>query len=192
VRNDTNHHQPSEDTMTNIGTMPDDQRQRIIEAATLMLKMQHLDQGEQLRISGGTVATGTGKYRRVDDGGEVARRQAVLDNERQPEQHPALHRPRAPDRRDDRGRRRRMVAEIVQQLTAGAQSGRMPVDALVFGWHGGVKPPNAVDTNDDAILSAWANRSMIIAVRVDPRPDDGSLRVDSDALAQMGLSKHDA
>jgi hypothetical protein len=33
--------------MTNTSNMPDDQRQRIIEAATLMLKQQHLDQGEE-------------------------------------------------------------------------------------------------------------------------------------------------
>jgi hypothetical protein len=88
---------------------------------------------------------------------------------------------------------RRMVMKIIQQLTAEAQSGRMPLDGLIFGWHGGVKPPNAVDTNDDAIMSAWADRSTIIAVRVDPRPPskDGP-RLDSDALAQMGLLKHDA
>jgi hypothetical protein len=33
--------------MTDTSNMPDDQRQRIIEAATLMLKQQHLDQGEE-------------------------------------------------------------------------------------------------------------------------------------------------
>ena len=41
------HHQPSKDTMTDNTNMPDDPRQRIIEAATLMLKQQHLDQGEE-------------------------------------------------------------------------------------------------------------------------------------------------
>ena len=34
--------------MADIGNMPDDQYQRIIEAATLMHKMQYLDQGEEL------------------------------------------------------------------------------------------------------------------------------------------------
>jgi hypothetical protein len=33
--------------MTDTSNMPDDQRQRIIEAATLMLKQQHLDRGEE-------------------------------------------------------------------------------------------------------------------------------------------------
>ncbi len=34
--------------MTEIGNMPDDQYQRIIEAATLMHRMQYLDEGEEL------------------------------------------------------------------------------------------------------------------------------------------------
>jgi hypothetical protein len=97
-----------------------------------------------------------------------------------------------PKTKKPKERDRRMVMKIIQQLTAEAQSGRMPIDGLIFGWHGGVKPPNAVDTNDDAIMSAWADRSMIIGVRVDPRPNDGSLRLDSDALAQMGLLKHNS
>ena len=41
-------------------------------------------------------------------------------------------------------RHQRMVNKIIQRLTAEAQSGRMPTDALIFGWDGGVKPPNAV------------------------------------------------
>lgn len=56
----------------------------------------------------------------------------------------------------------------------------------MIGWHGGAAPENAVDTGDDAIMSAWAARSLAIAVRIDPR-EDGFLRLDSDALAQMGL-----
>ena len=34
--------------MTEIGNMPDDQYERIIEAATLMHRMQYLDEGEEL------------------------------------------------------------------------------------------------------------------------------------------------
>jgi len=47
ARTEDHPNQPSEDTMTDTSNMPDDQRQRIIEAATLMLKQQHLDQGEE-------------------------------------------------------------------------------------------------------------------------------------------------
>jgi hypothetical protein len=84
-----------------------------------------------------------------------------------------------------------MITGIIQQLTAEAQSGLMPTDALVWGWHGGARPPNAVDTSNDEIMSAWVARSVVIGVRVDPR-EDGFLRVDSDQLAQMGLLKDDA
>jgi hypothetical protein len=90
-----------------------------------------------------------------------------------------------------KGRHQRMIEEIIQRLTTDARSGLMPADALVFGWHGGSRPPNAVDTNNDEIMSAWAARSTAIGVRVDPR-NDGFLRVDSDALRQMGIPKHDA
>ena len=85
----------------------------------------------------------------------------------------------------------RMVREIIQQLTDDVRSGRMPKDAMVFGWRGGSRPPNAVDTSNDEIMSAWAARSIAIGVRVDPR-NDGLMRVDSDAMRQMGIPKHDA
>jgi len=67
----------------------------------------------------------------------------------------------------------------------------MPVDALVFGWHGGSKPPNAVDTSNDLIMGAWAAKSVGIVVRIDQR-NDGFVRFDSDVLRQMGILKHDA
>ena len=91
-------------------------------------------------------------------------------------------------------RHKRMVQDIINQLTAEARSGFMPADAVVCGWHGGTKPPNAVDTNidtnDDKIIRAWIERSLTIGVRVDPRPpSDEGPRLDSDALAQMGLLK---
>jgi hypothetical protein len=98
-----------------------------------------------------------------------------------------------------KGRHKRIVQGIIQRLTTEARSGRMPTDALVFGWHGAAKlakeglarPPNAVDTSNDEIMSAWAARSIVCAVRVDPR-NDGLMRFDSDVLRQMGLPKHDA
>jgi hypothetical protein len=82
-----------------------------------------------------------------------------------------------------KGRHKRMIAKIVQQLTAEAQSGHMPVDALVFGWRGGLKPPNAVDTHDDEMMSDWVeSRSGGVS----------GPRRDSDGVAQMGLLKQNA
>jgi hypothetical protein len=78
------------------------------------------------------------------------------------------------------------IASIVQQLTAEAQSGRMPDDAMVYGWWGNSRPPNAADTNNDEIMIAWAKRSVAIGVRVSPR-SDGMLRVDTDMLRQLDL-----
>jgi hypothetical protein len=83
-----------------------------------------------------------------------------------------------------------MVQDIVNQLTAEARYGFMPADTVVCGWHGGAKPPNGVDIDNDDLMSAWVERSLTIAVRVDPRPpSDEGPRLDSDALAQMGLLK---
>jgi hypothetical protein len=94
-----------------------------------------------------------------------------------------------PKTKKPKRRQQRMIAEIVQRLTASAQSGQMPVDAVVYGWSGGSRPANAVDVNDDALMAAWAKDRIAIAVRVDPSPRDGHLRVDSDMLLQMGLVK---
>jgi hypothetical protein len=93
-----------------------------------------------------------------------------------------------------KGRDERFIHKIIQRLTANARSGLMqPTDALIVGWRGGVKPPNAADITDDKLMGAWAARSIEVVVRVDPRPPhkDGP-RPDSDLLAQMGILKHDA
>ena len=79
----------------------------------------------------------------------------------------------------------RMVAEIVRHLIIHADSGQMPKDALVFGWRGGVKPAKAVNTKDATIMEPWAKRLMGILVRIDPRRDDGFLRIGADVLRQM-------
>ena len=47
---------------------------------------------------------------------------------------------------------------------------------------------NAVDVDNDALMASWAKERVVIGVRVDPR-NDGYLRIDSDALLQMGLVK---
>jgi hypothetical protein len=93
-----------------------------------------------------------------------------------------------PKTRKPKRRQQQMIREIVQRLTAEARLGRMPEDAMVYGWPGGCKPANAVDTDNDALMAAWAKDRLVIAVRVDPRNDD-HLRVDSDILLQMGLVK---
>jgi hypothetical protein len=78
-----------------------------------------------------------------------------------------------------------MLVAIIRHLTDGAQSGRMPADALVYGWHGGGgRPGNAVDTGNDEVMAAWARDCLRIAVRIDPR-DDGRIRLDSDLIQQM-------
>jgi hypothetical protein len=78
-----------------------------------------------------------------------------------------------------------MLAGIVRQLTDDAQSGRLPADAVVYGWHGDRgRPPDAVDTSNDEVMAAWARKCLRIGVRVDPR-NDGQLRIDSDIVRQL-------
>jgi hypothetical protein len=78
-----------------------------------------------------------------------------------------------------------MLAEIIQRLTAEARAGRMPADAVLYGWGGGRKPDNAAD---DAAIEHWAETQTSIAVRIDPR-NDGLVRIDSDTAMQLGLVK---
>ena len=84
------------------------------------------------------------------------------------------------------GRHESMIQSIITQLLAEARSGFMPADALVSGWPGGTKPDNAVDTDNDALMTPWADRSLNIALRIYLR-DDGIVCTDSDMLAHMGL-----
>jgi len=82
---------------------------------------------------------------------------------------------------------KRMTADIIQQLTAMARSGRMPDYAVTYGWPGGCRPPNADDiTGNDALMAAWARDGLTIEVLVDPR-NDGVVRVDSGTMRQIGL-----
>jgi len=92
-------------------------------------------------------------------------------------------------RKKPRRREQQMVAKIVQRLTAAAQSGQMPDDAIVYGWPGRSRPANAVDVDDDALMASWAKERVVIGVRIDPR-NDGYLRIDSDMMLQMDLMKH--
>jgi hypothetical protein len=92
-----------------------------------------------------------------------------------------------PRKKKPKRRHQQMIVEIVRLLTDAASSGQMPTDALVYGWHGGHKPANAVDTDDDARMAAWAKDRISMSVRIDPR-NDGLMRIDSDMLRQMGLA----
>jgi hypothetical protein len=80
----------------------------------------------------------------------------------------------------------RMVQTTIRELATRARSGSMPQDAIIVGWPGGEKPPNAVDTRNNEIMAAWAEKSTVFAVRVDPH-NDGLVRFDSDLLASLGL-----
>jgi hypothetical protein len=63
-----------------------------------------------------------------------------------------------------------LVERIVGELCARARERSLP-DGLVIGWRDGPKPPNAVNVGDDAIMAAWAQRSVVVGVWVGPRND---------------------
>jgi hypothetical protein len=85
-------------------------------------------------------------------------------------------------------REQQMITEIVQRLTAQAQSRQMPDDAIVCGWPGGSRPANAADVHDNALVESWAKDRVVIALRVDPR-EGGRVRIDSDIARQAGFVK---
>jgi hypothetical protein len=72
----------------------------------------------------------------------------------------------------------KFITDILQQLSRRACSGRMPKNSVAYGWGGGAKPSNAMDTDNDALMLAWAEDRMCIAVRVDDRDHDGHLLID--------------
>jgi hypothetical protein len=74
------------------------------------------------------------------------------------------------------------IADILQRLSGLARSGHMPKNGYAIGWPGGAKPANAIDTDDDGLMSAWAEDRMIIEVRVDDRDHDGHLLIDGSIL----------
>jgi hypothetical protein len=46
----------------------------------------------------------------------------------------------------------------------------------------GEKPANAVDVDDDALMGAWAQDRLTVAIRVDPRAPGDHLRLDRKLL----------
>jgi hypothetical protein len=89
-----------------------------------------------------------------------------------------------PKDREPTPRQRKQIMEIVDDLIARAQSGQLSNDACLYGWPSeGGRPADAVDVDDDALMTGWIQRSLVIGVRVDP---DGErfLWLDSDTLRQ--------
>jgi hypothetical protein len=70
-----------------------------------------------------------------------------------------------------------------------AKSEQMPDNELVIGWHQGERPENAKEIiNNHKLMSAWAQRSLRMKLRVDPRKDD-FMRIDSDIARELGLTR---
>ena len=85
-------------------------------------------------------------------------------------------------------RHERMFQDIVKGLVKMVVAGQMPDDAMIYGWPNGGRPANAdAITDNDDLMAAWARDRHHIVVRVDPRKDDGSLRLDSDIAKRLGL-----
>jgi hypothetical protein len=78
-----------------------------------------------------------------------------------------------------------LIAKILNMLSAEVKSGRMPDDAVIYGWSGGVRPPNADEIlHDDDLMAAWAKTRVTIEVRSDPH-NDGYIRFGPTDLRQM-------
>ena len=58
------------------------------------------------------------------------------------------------------------ICSIIQLLRRLAEQDKLPDGSFVriIGWPGGRKPDNAVDTDDDAVMAAWAARAAVIVV----------------------------
>lgn len=62
--------------------------------------------------------------------------------------------------------------EIIRGLTRDAEAGRIPLDGVVVGWPGsGVRPLNAVDTDDTEVMRSCRKRAFKISLRADLRSD---------------------
>jgi hypothetical protein len=70
-----------------------------------------------------------------------------------------------------------LAGEIVQLLLETPAK-----NSLTIGWGGDGRPPNAADVHDDEVMAAWAKDCIKIEVRVDPRRDDGCVRIPMDIL----------
>ena len=60
-----------------------------------------------------------------------------------------------------------VIDSIVQQLAECRRLGQMPNNkAYVIGWFDGSKPKNAIDTDDEELMAAWAEDRICVGVRV--------------------------
>ena len=83
-----------------------------------------------------------------------------------------------------------LIVKISNMLTAERKSG-LPDDAIIYGWHGGVRPPNADEIiHNDELMSAWAKTRITIEVRIDPHAD-GRFRFGPTDLRALGVLRRD-
>jgi hypothetical protein len=83
-------------------------------------------------------------------------------------------------------RSKQTIVNIIATLKRMAAAGQLPDGrmAMVYGWPGGRKPHDAVDTDDDAVMAAWAALSLVIALRLGESFGD-QIPIDSDVMQQM-------
>jgi hypothetical protein len=92
-----------------------------------------------------------------------------------------------PKKKAKKPRNQRLVSAILQDLTNMARAGTLP-NGTFAGWPD-KKPANSkAIIDDDALMKAWSKDRFCAAVRVEHGGDTGILRLDSDALRQMGLA----
>lgn len=61
-------------------------------------------------------------------------------------------------------RRRRELAEIIDDLTRDARAGRLPLDGITIRWPGdGRKPVNAADVLNETEMAWWRARAFTVA-----------------------------
>jgi hypothetical protein len=87
---------------------------------------------------------------------------------------------------------RETVAAIQLRLLSAARTGAMPENAIVYGWAGGKKPANAVDTDNRMLMDAWASERTCILVRVaehNATRDSFLRQPDSKTLQHLGILK---
>jgi hypothetical protein len=73
-----------------------------------------------------------------------------------------------PKRKKPKRRDQRMIANIVEGITAEVKSG-LPDDAILYGWADGVRPPNADEIiGNDELMWGLAKTRITIEVRISP------------------------
>jgi hypothetical protein len=84
---------------------------------------------------------------------------------------------------------RAYAASVIRDLIELVRSGQMrDRHDIVWGWPvPGGRPPNAVDTDDDKLMAAWAKDRLHAMVRVTPDDVEG-LPIDSEMMEHLGLA----